>query len=154
MASQPYRPDPRSAYAPPPPLAFVPSSFGDGSAAAPLHPPPYAASSSSAGSFAASSYAPPPSFGGGFALPQATSYAARPTFGAPPSFDTEPPLLEELGIDLRHILRKTRSMLRPTGADASLCDDGDLAGPLVFAAALGATHLLVRGWCASRARIT
>jgi hypothetical protein len=54
----------------------------------------------------------------------------------------------ELGIDLPHILRKTRSMLRPFRADPALCDDGDLAGPLLFAFALGSCHLLARGGCA------
>ena len=51
----------------------------------------------------------------------------------------------ELGIDLPHILRKTRSMLRPFRADPSLCDDGDLSGPLLFAFALGSCQLLARG---------
>ena len=50
----------------------------------------------------------------------------------------------ELGIDLPHILRKTRSMLRPFKADPALCDDGDLSGPLLFAFALGSCHLLAR----------
>jgi hypothetical protein len=36
-------------------------------------------------------------------------------------------------------------MLRPFRADPALCDDGDLAGPLLFAFALGSCHLLARG---------
>ena len=42
-----------------------------------------------------------------------------------------------------HILRKTRSMLRPFRTDPSLCDDGDLMGPLIFALLLGSAQLLV-----------
>lgn len=49
----------------------------------------------------------------------------------------------ELGIDIPHILRKTRSMLRPFRTDPSLCDDGDLMGPLIFALLLGSAQLLV-----------
>ncbi len=58
----------------------------------------------------------------------------------------------ELGIDVVHIVRKTRSMLRPFRADASLCDDGDLTGPLLFALLLGSCQLLVRA-CRQRARL-
>lgn len=65
------------------------------------------------------------------------------------SYEDEPPLLEELGINFGEIWSKTKSMmlLRNTGpvsADAigSDSDDADLAGPLFFALALGFCLLL------------
>jgi len=50
-----------------------------------------------------------------------------------------------------HILRKTRAILRQPffKADPSLCDDGDLAGPLLLAVLLGASHLLARAQCSA-----
>ncbi|XP_071951479.1 protein YIPF5-like isoform X2 [Antedon mediterranea] len=59
------------------------------------------------------------------------------------SFDDEPPLLEELGINFDHIYSKTLTVLNPlreTSAEA--VNDSDLAGPLVFAFAFGGTLLL------------
>ena len=69
-------------------------------------------------------------------------------------FEDEPPLLEELGIDLSGIVRRSAAVLSGRasaavggaagGASSSPGgDDGpDLGGPLLFLAALGATHLL------------
>jgi len=60
------------------------------------------------------------------------------------SFDDEPPLLEELGINFDHIYRKTRAVLNPfTVTEAGIVNETDLAGPLCFCLALGATLLLV-----------
>ncbi|PSC76290.1 integral membrane Yip1-family isoform B [Micractinium conductrix] len=58
------------------------------------------------------------------------------------SFDDEPPLLEELGIDIPSILRRTRSVLtfQLSGHDMEHLDMG---GPLIFMALLGFAHLLV-----------
>ncbi|XP_063724977.1 protein YIPF5-like [Symsagittifera roscoffensis] len=63
---------------------------------------------------------------------------------SPNNFDEdEPPLLEELGINFSHIQQKTLAVLHPTkAADPAACQDNDLAGPLVFALAFGATLLL------------
>ncbi|XP_053107457.1 protein YIPF7 isoform X2 [Hemicordylus capensis] len=59
------------------------------------------------------------------------------------SFDEEPPLLEELGINFDHIWQKTLTVLNPTKpADGSIMNETDLTGPLVFCLALGATLLL------------
>ena len=46
----------------------------------------------------------------------------------------------ELGIDLSGILRRSQAVL--TGRHRAAAADADLGGPLLFAAALGATHLL------------
>jgi hypothetical protein len=54
------------------------------------------------------------------------------------SFEDEPPLLVELGINFSSIARKTLSALHPTSTlDPSLMADGDLAGPLVFCLVMG-----------------
>jgi len=63
-------------------------------------------------------------------------------------YDNEPPLLEELGINMRHIATKSRAVVLPfsrynnTHIDQSLMGDADLAGPLVFALALAGELLL------------
>jgi hypothetical protein len=64
----------------------------------------------------------------------------------------EPPLLEELGINLGHIMMKTKAVVIPSqrwsGQNSALTDpalivqDADLAGPLAFALLLGGELLL------------
>jgi len=59
------------------------------------------------------------------------------------TFDDEPPLLHELGINPSHILSKTRSVLNPLQSpDSHIMDDTDLAGPLVFCLLFGCCLLL------------
>ncbi|XP_068831046.1 protein YIPF7-like [Capricornis sumatraensis] len=59
------------------------------------------------------------------------------------SFDEEPPLLEELGINFDHIWQKTLTVLNPMKpADGSIMNETDLTGPILFCVALGATLLL------------
>ncbi|XP_014642547.1 PREDICTED: protein YIPF7 [Ceratotherium simum simum] len=59
------------------------------------------------------------------------------------SFDEEPPLLEELGINFDHIWQKTLTVLNPLKpADGSIMNETDLTGPVLFCVALGATLLL------------
>ncbi|TRY58108.1 hypothetical protein DNTS_025527 [Danionella cerebrum] len=59
------------------------------------------------------------------------------------SFEDEPPLLEELGINFDHIWQKTLTVLHPLkAADGSIMNETDLAGPMVFCLAFGATLLL------------
>ncbi|XP_072170848.1 protein YIPF5-like [Diadema setosum] len=66
-----------------------------------------------------------------------------PSGGYSDSFDDEPPLLEELGINFEHIYQKTLSVLNPMRAtDPAAINDCDLAGPLVFALGFGGTLLL------------
>ncbi|XP_065365186.1 protein YIPF5 [Calliphora vicina] len=63
--------------------------------------------------------------------------------GGTTDFDDEPPLLEELGINPNHIFQKTLAVLNPMrGADQSILQDTDMAGPLVFCLALGGFLLL------------
>jgi len=64
----------------------------------------------------------------------------------PTEFSDEPPLLEELGINIPHILAKSRAVILPisrrTKEDEHLMDDTDLAGPLVVGLLLGGELLL------------
>lgn len=53
--------------------------------------------------------------------------------------------LAELGINFDHIWQKTLTVLHPLKvADGSIMNETDLAGPMVFCLAFGATLLLVR----------
>jgi len=59
------------------------------------------------------------------------------------SFEDEPPLLEELGVNFDHIAKKTGSVLNPIKKiDSHLMDDTDLAGPVVFCILMGFFLLL------------
>ncbi len=63
------------------------------------------------------------------------------------SFDDEPPLLQELGINVEHIAQKTLTVLNPFRSNlrADVAGDADLAGPLAFCLAFGALLLLGQG---------
>merc|ERR1711871_949958 len=88
-------------------------------------------------------YGPPPTaYGGG-----GTAYGSDNMQRVPSttSFEDEPPLLEELGINFDHIIRKTLTVCHPfKKMNPELADDQDLCGPIIFAMALGAA-LLLRG---------
>ncbi|KAG9275218.1 protein YIPF5-like isoform X1 [Astyanax mexicanus] len=59
------------------------------------------------------------------------------------SFEEEPPLLEELGINFDHIWQKTLTVLNPLKpADGSIMNETDLTGPVLFCIALGITLLM------------
>jgi hypothetical protein len=56
-------------------------------------------------------------------------------------FSDEPPLLEELGVDMRRILSKTLAVVNPfkkIDTAVMTAQDSDLAGPVIFAITLGA----------------
>lgn len=64
-------------------------------------------------------------------------------------FQDEPPLLEELGINLSHIQTKSLAVILPVRyaksvIDTSIMEDNDMAGPLAFGLLL-ATELLLAG---------
>jgi len=77
-------------------------------------------------------------------VPQGQRYITPNSNGAPSGgFEDEPPLLEELGINLTHIRMKTLSVLNPfSSISADVVADCDLAGPLMFCMALGSFLLL------------
>ena len=87
--------------------------------------------------------------------PAWNAYGSGQASTSGPSFEDEPPILEELGIDLAGILKKSRAVLiGRVGADS--LRDVDMGGPLIFAASLAALHLLhgklhfgvILGWSA------
>ena len=105
-------------------------------------------------------YAPQPNFpypGGNFMQAQYNmnnqgnwNQYYRPNDHIPPSTNPvdddneERPLLEELGINFDHIFKKTKSVLNPFSTpDASILDDVDLAGPLVFCLAFACSLVLL-----------
>lgn len=62
-------------------------------------------------------------------------------------YDNEPPLLEELGINLDHIRTKSLAVLLPmkyakSNIDSTIMEDDDLAGPVAFVLLLGGELLL------------
>lgn len=84
------------------------------------------------------------------AMSQENSSGAAPISGGAPSYnnniENEPPLLEELGVNIEHIWTKTKAVILPfkklhgktIHLDAStIVEDADLAGPIMFALALG-----------------
>jgi len=59
------------------------------------------------------------------------------------SFEEEPPLWEELGIDLQLIKSKTITLLNPMKRpDVSILGDTDLGGPFLYCLLLGSSLLL------------
>ena len=86
-----------------------------------------------------------------------TASSGAPNSGGAPKYDdsefaNEPPLLEELGINIDHILLKVKAVVIPfkrfSGEHSALLDpkmivdDADLAGPTAFALLLGGELLL------------
>lgn len=68
---------------------------------------------------------------------------SRKGVGASSAFDSEAPLLEELGIHPDHILQKTLTVLNPwRSTDPAAAGDSDLAGPLCFCLAFGSFLML------------
>lgn len=68
-----------------------------------------------------------------------------------PDFENEPPLLEEIGVNIPHIWTKTKAVILPFQKlhgqtihldPAIIVEDADLAGPLMFALALGGELLM------------
>lgn len=83
-------------------------------------------------------YTGPNMYAGSIMTPQPV-----PNFENTSSFEDEPPLMEELGINFDHILQKTWAVLNPlTDTNATIMQDTDLAGPLVFCLAFGGFLLL------------
>lgn len=83
--------------------------------------------------------------------PTPDASASATGYGYGYDIENEPPLLEELGINIDHILTKTKAVILPferfsgnlIHMDPSMIvEDADLAGPLVFMLALGGELLM------------
>eukprot|EP00245_Coleochaete_scutata_P011873 TRINITY_DN4497_c0_g1_i1.p1 TRINITY_DN4497_c0_g1~~TRINITY_DN4497_c0_g1_i1.p1 ORF type:complete len:259 (+),score=31.21 TRINITY_DN4497_c0_g1_i1:92-868(+) len=93
-----------------------------------------------------------PGFGPGGGMPFMSFDVGPPSSFAPPprvgisgglgTFEDEPPLLEELGINIPHITKKTLSILNPLRLNTDLHDDGDMSGPIIFCVIFGLCQLL------------
>eukprot|EP00270_Netrium_digitus_P009937 TRINITY_DN3058_c0_g1_i1.p1 TRINITY_DN3058_c0_g1~~TRINITY_DN3058_c0_g1_i1.p1 ORF type:complete len:349 (+),score=79.84 TRINITY_DN3058_c0_g1_i1:146-1192(+) len=78
---------------------------------------------------------------GTFAPPPRTGGIGGGSYGVG-AFDDEPPLLEELGINIPLILRKVVSVLHPLRLQADVHEDGDLSGPILICLLFGLFQLL------------
>lgn len=87
-----------------------------------------------------------------FDIPVASSSSSIP-YGLPPplpshggaafgSFEEEPPLLEELGINTHLIMKKTLNILNPIRVNSDLHEDADLSGPFFLCMMMGLFQLL------------
>ncbi|GIX71007.1 protein YIPF5 [Caerostris extrusa] len=72
-----------------------------------------------------------------------TPESAAPFTSPSENYEDEPPLLEELGINFDHILQKTVAVLNPfKEPNASILQETDFTGPLVFCLCFGGFLLL------------
>ena len=88
----------------------------------------------------------------GLSGPMTSNITYKPSLSSvvydPNEFAHEPPLMEELGIHIPHIVQKSRAVILPSSRifnshiDPSIMDDDDLAGPIAFALLLGGELLL------------
>ncbi|KAF5841731.1 hypothetical protein DUNSADRAFT_11511 [Dunaliella salina] len=102
--------------------------------------PGYTPTSTAGGTSAYAGYAPPTGYAAGGML---ASYPRTPSMSGNPVFeDEEPPLLEELGIDLKGICSKTRAILLHRLSNKAT-DELDMGGALMFVVLLGGLHLLM-----------
>lgn len=94
---------------------------------------------------------PPQQMGGGggpfgsFPAPSGSIGAGPPpTVGQDDDdeFLNEPPILEELGINLEHVVERIKGVAMFKGVDHELMSDADLSGPLVIALAIGVCMML------------
>lgn len=83
--------------------------------------------------------------GGGAAAPSQDAQYYMPPSQSMTSFDDEPPLLEELGINMPAVVGKARLVANPfSRIDSTFADDADMTGPLLLCLLLGFLHLLQR----------
>lgn len=96
--------------------------------------------------FYQSSFAPapqPPGGGEAEAAPPTSAAAAQYYMPPPTDIENEPPLLEELGINVDSILMKSRAVLNPfTRYESSFADEADMTGPVAMCLLLGFLLLL------------
>jgi hypothetical protein len=103
-------------------------------------------SSSAAGAFGGAGGAAPSAAERSFMSSQMSFWSAFGTGG----FPDEPSLMEELGVNLPHIVGKSLTVLNPLHRyspnhqrDSHMMDDTDLAGPLLFCFVFGILLFLV-----------
>lgn len=91
------------------------------------------------GSMGSFGQAPGAMFGG---PTQPGHFPAPSPLGGDDDFENEPPLLEELGINVEHIWQRTQGVALFKTLDEDMLREADLSGPLVICLALGVSLLL------------
>ncbi|KAF1987271.1 putative Golgi membrane protein [Aulographum hederae CBS 113979] len=127
-------------------LQFYPSNYPSQPVSG--HSTPFQAYSGNIGGGATANAYNNPGFGAGISGRMGEQGGLRTgwlaAFGTE-GYDTEPPLLEELGVNFGHIKTKTLVVLNPFARiDQHIMDDSDLAGPILFFLLFG-TFLLFSG---------
>jgi hypothetical protein len=79
---------------------------------------------------------------GSFPPPGSGSQQQQQTLQYVDDPDNEPPILEELGINVDHILQRIQGVIFYKKVDASVLEDSDLCGPLAIMMGLAAALLL------------
>lgn len=70
-------------------------------------------------------------------------YSLPPSGQSTTTFDDEPPLLEELGVNIPHIIAKAKAVMNPlTKFQPNFADEADMSGPILFYMLLGFLLLL------------
>lgn len=100
------------------------------------------------GDFYQSSYGPPQDAGtanGAINANHTEQQYYMPPAQSTTSFEDEPPLLEELGINVSAVIAKARLVANPLSRiDSTFADDADMTGPVFFCLLLGFLLLLQR----------
>lgn len=78
----------------------------------------------------------------GVSAPRVSSVGYSGGGGGFGAFEDEPPLLEELGINIPQITRRTLTVLNPFRINPDLHEDADLSGPIIFYMLFGLCQLL------------
>lgn len=74
--------------------------------------------------------------------PQAQYYMPTPSVSNEENFDDEPPLHEELGINIPAVLGKMKAVANPfSRIDSTFVDDADMTGPVALCVLLGFAHM-------------
>lgn len=101
-----------------------------------------------ASGFYQSSFGPPPGTGSNVTVNGSASAANQQQYYMPPqqsttSFEDEPPLLEELGINVPAVISKAKAAANPfSHIDSTFADDADMTGPVFLCLLLGFLLLL------------
>ncbi len=79
---------------------------------------------------------------GGAPVPESQYYMPTPQ-DVGENFDNEPPLLEELGINIPAVLKKAKAVANPfSKIDSTFADDADMTGPVALFLLLGCALLV------------
>jgi protein YIPF5/7 len=124
---------------------YVPSSSGSGPAGGDFYQSSFSAPPPPPISIGSGAPPPPPLQDANNPNPSNPLYYLPPMSVNTTSFDDEPPLLEELGINLPSCIAKARAVLNPfTKYEASFFDEADMTGPIALCLLLGFLLLLQR----------